>query len=96
MDNIQKTRDKPQGVGFFFLLASIKKVEKNPTPPGVYSEKPLYSIGCFVQIRFDAISIQKKRSVAFFSPLDPAMIASHQGVPNARGDIYASYFNAMY
>ena len=36
----KKTRDKPQGVGFFFQLASIKKGGKNPTPLGFIPRNP--------------------------------------------------------
>ena len=35
-------REKPQGVGFLFLPASLKITEKKPQPPGAFPEKPLY------------------------------------------------------
>ena len=36
-----KTREKPQGVGFIFLLASSEIREKKPHPSGVFHEEPL-------------------------------------------------------
>ena len=38
-----KTCENPQGVGFLFLLVSLKKTEKKPHPPGGFLEKPLLS-----------------------------------------------------
>ena len=39
---IDKTREKPQGVGFIFLLASTEIRGKKPHPPGAFREEPLY------------------------------------------------------
>ena len=40
-----KTHEKPQGVGFFFRLDSAEIGGKKPHPPGVFPEKPLFSLG---------------------------------------------------
>ena len=40
---IRKTREKPQGVGVIFLLASSEIPEKKPHPPGAFREQPLYT-----------------------------------------------------
>ena len=39
---LPKTRNKPQEVGFIFLVGSLKLGEKKNPPPGVFSENPLY------------------------------------------------------
>ena len=36
-----ETCENPQGVGFLFLLAQLKKTEKKTHPPGGFLEKPL-------------------------------------------------------
>ena len=43
---IDKTREKPQGVGFIFLLASTEIRGKKPHPPGAFREEPLYYLAC--------------------------------------------------
>ena len=42
LNNSQKTREKPQGVGFFFSARLDEKRWKKTPPPGVFSAKPLY------------------------------------------------------
>ena len=36
----QKIREKPQDVGFIFLLAFTENAEKNPTPLGLFANNP--------------------------------------------------------
>ena len=58
--------EKPQGVGFLFLLASLKNTGKKPHPPGAFPEEPLYfplKINNFQKVRYSHIPQKSGKGV---------------------------------